>query len=111
MPLLVIEGPSDKPDLPLCRTARAAPSHTQRISPVPTHAHLELRLPLAEAKAVARLLKIGISAIQADTQPVDNALTLQRAINACKSAAEKIDIALLEADPSFTPTKIAASRP
>jgi hypothetical protein len=40
--------------------------------------HLEVRLTLPEAKALTRLVNIGISAIEADNEPVGNPVTLQR---------------------------------
>jgi hypothetical protein len=54
---------------------------------------------LPEAKALTRLVNIGISAIEADNEPVGNPVTLQRTVEACKSGLHKIESAILNVEP------------
>jgi hypothetical protein len=64
--------------------------------------HLDVRLTLPEARAIARLVKIGIYAMETDEQPVSNAVTLQRAIDACKCGLEKIETAISNVEPAVS---------
>ena len=66
-----------------------------------TKVRLEVRLTLAEAKAIARLVKIGISEMETDAQPISNPVTLQRAIKTCKSGLAKIDTAIATVEPQY----------
>lgn len=60
---------------------------------------LEVSLTLAEAKALARLLVIGISTIEVDDTPVSNPVTLQRSLEACKSGLRKMEAAIRKVEP------------
>jgi hypothetical protein len=63
--------------------------------------HLEVHLTLAEAKAIARLVKIGLAAMEKDEGPVNNPVTLQRAVQTSKSGLEKIETLIVNADPQY----------
>jgi hypothetical protein len=60
---------------------------------------LELHLTLLEAKALARLVNIAIDEIDADGETVSNPVTLQRSVEACRSALRKIETAICDAEP------------
>jgi hypothetical protein len=58
---------------------------------------LDVKLTMAEAKAMSRLIKAGIMQIEADPTSVSNEATLRRAIAAVGRGAEKIKAAMAEA--------------
>ena len=61
--------------------------------------HIDVRLTLPETKALARLVKIRISAIEADDEPVSTPVILRRAVESCKSGLHKIETAIGDAKP------------
>jgi hypothetical protein len=59
---------------------------------------LDVKLTLAEAKSMARLIAAGIAQIEADPTPVSNEVTLRRSIDAAGRGTVKIKAALAAAD-------------
>ena len=55
---------------------------------------IEIRLTLAEAKAVSRLLNAAIADIRTDPTHISNEATMERAITHAEQVAEKIKIAM-----------------
>lgn len=58
---------------------------------------LEIKLTLAEAKSMARLIAAGIAQIEADPTPISNEITLRRSVEAAVRGAEKIKVAMASA--------------
>lgn len=56
---------------------------------------LDVKLTLAEAKSMARLIAAGIAQIEADPTPVGNEVTLRRSVEAAGRGAEKIKAAMV----------------
>lgn len=63
---------------------------------------LDVKLTIAEAKAMSRLIEAGIVQIEADPTQVSNEATLRKAITAAGRGAEKIKAAMAEAGSSLT---------
>lgn len=58
---------------------------------------LDVRLTIAEAKAMSRLIAAGITQIAADLTPISNEATLRRSVEAAGRGAEKIKGAMAAA--------------
>lgn len=64
---------------------------------MPKSTQIDVKLTMAEAKAISRLVAAGIEQIKADPMPVSNEATLRGAIEAAKRGAEKIGAAMASA--------------